>query len=1002
MNWIFLLDLITYLAVLGGLIALYRGRQCLPDSDTWWVILGFLIVTLFHSLSNILQWSGITDSLDSIEDYSGLLLPILLFLIVYTLFKEQSQTILRESEEKYSSIIEGVNDAIFLHDSENGMMVSVNNRACDMYGYTKTELLKLSIADLTAPDQMFDMEMFREGILSIRDGLNRSYIWHAKDSSSRTFWVEINPSLITIGNDELLLVSARDITKRRQAEDALRESEEKYRSLFESIAGGVLVIGDDYVIRDVNDRTCELTGYSREELVGQLCDIVCPKGSESHTCPIWEEDRNCFTAMDTYVKCSDGRKIPILKSARTLMLGEKKIIFENFVDMTALKQAQEELYSKHLRFETVMDSLDAVIYVADIKTHEILFANKTLRSIRGEVAGDICWQKLQLGQTGPCSFCTNNRLLDDNGNPVAPIIWEFQNTADSRWYQCRDQAIPWPDGRMVRIEIAFDITDRKNTEMELEESEARFRVLLEELPTLAVQGYGADGTIHYWNRASETLYGYTRSEAMGKNLLDLIIPPNMRENVREAIIQGAQTGEMPPTGEVSLMRKDGSRVSVISSHSAVMRSGKIAELFSLDVNITDRKQAEEAIKRREQYLSGLFNAAQVLLASVDGVPFQKFLDRIGPAAGASRNYIFINHAGPDGDLLMSQKAEWCAEGITPEIGNPILQSLSYSKWMSRWKDTLQRGEIINGRVVGFPEKEREILQPQGILAILIIPINVDNEFIGFIGFDNCVSDREWNDIEQTFLLAAAGDLVQAIRRLRSEETVRTSLREKEILLREIHHRVKNNMQVVSSLLNLQARKMTDKPALDAIRESQKRIGTISLVHEALYLSDDLSRISMQDYFKHLFSKITSLYHGEGEKDLITWRIETGNVTLSITDAIPVGLTVNELVTNSFKHAFPEGQKGNILISLCELENGRIELVVSDDGIGIPDDMETNNSDTLGLQIVRSIVKVQLGGTFDMDCHDGTIIHIRFDKSDELDETGKLKSDYLIRSGEDYD
>ena len=116
---------------------------------------------------------------------------------------------------------------------------------------------------------------------------------------------------------------------------------------------------------------------------------------------------------------------------------------------------------------TILDSLDALVYVADMDTYELLYVNKYGRDIWGEIQGETCWKSLQEGQDGPCSFCDNDRLLDKSGNPTGVYVWEFQNTVDKHWYQCRDQAITWVDGRLVRMEIATDITERKQAEEEL-------------------------------------------------------------------------------------------------------------------------------------------------------------------------------------------------------------------------------------------------------------------------------------------------------------------------------------------------------------------------------------------------------------------------------------------------------------------------------------------------------------------------------------------------------
>ena len=134
----------------------------------------------------------------------------------------------------------------------------------------------------------------------------------------------------------------------------------------------------------------------------------------------------------------------------------------------------KELHKLNYRsIATILDSLDALVYVADMDTYELIFCNKYGRDIWGETQGKICWQVLQEGQDGPCKFCTNGRLLDKDGKPTGVYVWEFQNTIDKHWYQCRDQAIRWVDGRIVRMEIATDITQRKLAEEELKAAKDR-------------------------------------------------------------------------------------------------------------------------------------------------------------------------------------------------------------------------------------------------------------------------------------------------------------------------------------------------------------------------------------------------------------------------------------------------------------------------------------------------------------------------------------------------
>ena len=139
-----------------------------------------------------------------------------------------------------------------------------------------------------------------------------------------------------------------------------------------------------------------------------------------------------------------------------------------------------KLASKDIAFETIstiFDSLDVLVYVADMDTYEILLINEYGKSQWGDIQGKTCWKALQKGQSGPCEFCTNDRLLDESGEPTGVYVWEFRNTVNTRWYQCRDRAIRWIDGRLVRMEIATDITDRKEMENRLREAAAHAEVL---------------------------------------------------------------------------------------------------------------------------------------------------------------------------------------------------------------------------------------------------------------------------------------------------------------------------------------------------------------------------------------------------------------------------------------------------------------------------------------------------------------------------------------------
>jgi diguanylate cyclase (GGDEF)-like protein/PAS domain S-box-containing protein len=198
--------------------------------------------------------------------------------------------------------------------------------------------------------------------------------------------------------------------------------------------------------------------------------------------------------------------------------------------------------------------------------------------------------------------------------------------------------------------VMTDITERKQMLQALEESENRFRTILQDVSTIAVQGYASDGTTQYWNSASERLYGYSAQEAIGKNLLDLIIPPEMQNEIRQAIQQMTETGEPIPAAELSLMRKDGSRVPVYSSHAIVTGAGHAPELFCLDVDLTERKQAEEALRESE------------------------YRNRI--ISELTTDYIFVVDVTPDG----SPKLRWASDNMFRVTGRKPAEVETLDSW----------------------------------------------------------------------------------------------------------------------------------------------------------------------------------------------------------------------------------------------------------------------------------------------------------------------------------
>jgi len=474
-------------------------------------------------------------------------------------------------------------------------------------------------------------------------------------------------------------------------------------------------------------------------------------------------------------------------------------------------------------------------------------------------------------------------------------------------------------------------SDQEEIHRELRETEKRLTDTQSELNYLksivrhtedAIVGLALDGTILTWNPAAKTIYGYTAREAVG-NSVSMVIPPYNTDEI-SLILAWIKSGERVTHYETLRRRKDGSVISVSLSVSPIKDvAGKVIGASSIARNITTSKKMELKLQESEEKFREVFNNAN--------------------------DAIFLHPIKNDG-----------TPGNFAEVNDVACQRLGYTR-----EELLQMTPAdIDTQENSLKTSHMEKLLENGTATFEAVNLTRDGQEIPVE-----VNAHIFNLRGDKMVLSLLRDIT---RRKESEAQLRKSLNEKELLLKEIHHRVKNNLMVISSLLNLQSKYIKDKAALEVFRESQRRARSMALIHTMLYQSTDLKCINFGDYITKLTQELFRTYV---TSDNIQLNLDVGDILLDINTSIPLGLIVNELVSNSLKHAFPHGETGEITVKFHK-NNDHYTFQVADTGIGFPEDLDFQKTNSLGMRLVNTLTN-QVDGKIELNTTRGTCFTINF-------------------------
>jgi len=468
-----------------------------------------------------------------------------------------------------------------------------------------------------------------------------------------------------------------------------------------------------------------------------------------------------------------------------------------------------------------------------------------------------------------------------------------------------------------------------------------------------------DGLFRFVNPRLAEMGGYGSEELVGRPVQDFLNEVELGK-IRQVLNHHPTDPNRPTIFEMALRRKDGATFFAEISASLIPFQNRQA-LLVIVRDLTARKKAEnlqQSLYRiaeaaiSSESLADLFLSIHEVISTL--MPAQNFYIALydEPTDTLSFPYFIDQYDTPP-------PPKKPGHGLTEYVlrsGKPLLASPEV------FADLEARGEVMS---IGAPS-----------IDWLGVPLTLDGRTIGVLVVQTYTEGIRYGQEEMEILKFVSGQVAMAIHRKKAEAQLKASLQEKDVLLRELHHRVKNNMQVISSLLNLQARRIADPTVLEMFKDSQRRIRSMALVHERLYQSADLSRIEFSSYLNHL---ATHLFHScQADSSRIRLSLHTEKLYLNINTAIPCGLIVNELVSNAFKHAFPEGRSGEVEISFRRLANDGYELRVRDDGVGFPEGLDFRQTESLGLQIVSTLV-TQLEANLKLDRQNGTTFTLIFNE-----------------------
>lgn len=837
--------------------------------------------------------------------------------------RKQVEEIMR----RHLAAVEAASDGIAIVNSA-GEYIYLNDSHVKIFGYDNAEeLLGKNWQELYESEEIDRIENQVFPIV-LEQGK-----WQGEATAKKrngTFFTE-EISLTSLADGGLICV-CRDITERKKVEERLRLRD---RAIVASNNGIIICANTqiDSPLIYINPAFERMTGYSAAEVLGKNCRFL--QGNDKNQPGLQKlraaikEGAGCTVILRNYRK--DGSLFwneltisPIYDSNHNLThyVGVQS-------DITDRKQAEEQLRATTSRLSALIENLQLGLLVKD-ESQQVVLINKSfcdMFKIPVIAPALIGADFSEFAQEYKYLFANPKEFLERHHqiNQAREIVTNEEiMMADGRIFE-RDYVPIFAKGEYRgHLWMYRDITERKQAETALRLTQERLQYLLSS-STAVIYSARVNGSYSatFMSDNVFAITGYTAQEfTQDSSFWANHIHPEDASRILAIVPQIWEQGDQ--ILEYRFLHKNGKHIWIYDQAKLVRDAdGNPLEIVGYWADISDRKQAEAALQQAKDQLQAVLNAVPGFVSWVS----------------SDLRYIGVNQ-----NLAATFN-------LSPE--DFVGQSLGFLE------HNYQFAELMN-QFFASSDNSANIVIDQ--------PINgtIHNHLIAFQKY------------QQGNSAVSVG--IDITDRKKAETALRTSLKEKEVLLKEIHHRVKNNLQVISSLLKLQSAYIKDEQALGLFIDSYNRVKSMALIHEKLYQSSTLAKINAYDYINNLADNLFRSYSVSSAS--VELNMEIDRIELDIDTAIPCGLIINELVSNSLKYAFSGRTKGEININFLQQSNNNITLSVSDNGVGLPPDFDIEKVNSLGLQLVYNLTN-QLDGELEIKCDSGTFFQINFKQLSEI-------------------